>query len=73
MHIYVGKADAAYRLGSADAYLGRQPLDVHDAGSAVLMDALGETSATTAANYGPRATMCDAYAEGYYDAAGAVA
>lgn len=68
-----GKVRRAYELGSVDALAGRPALDVDDAGSAVLMDRLGETGPTTAANHPERLAMCDAYLDGWHDTAAAVA
>lgn len=45
------KSERAYRLGSIDAYAGRPLRNMADADSAWLMTELGETSATTAANW----------------------
>jgi hypothetical protein len=62
----------AYRLGSRDAYADRPMLDLDSDESATLMAELGETNPTTAANAPLRSQVCDAYADGYSDAAGAL-
>ena len=62
----------AYSLGSRDAYAGRAALDVDDSGSADLMDALGLTEPTTAANQPLRLALCDEYLAGHDDASAAL-
>lgn len=62
----------AYRLGSQDAYAGRRAVGMDDDGSAWLMSELGIESETTAANHAARARMCEAYADGYFDARSAM-
>lgn len=56
----------ARELGVADRLAGRPALDMDDCGSAVLMDALGETSPTTDANVTGRLAMCRAYEDGWH-------
>lgn len=62
----------AYALGTQDALMGRSIVAMDDDGSAWLMDELGETSETTAANQAARTRMCEAYLDGYQDAASAL-
>ncbi len=63
---------AAYKRGSDDALMGRPALDLADAGSAALMNALGLTGPTTAVNEPLRAALCDEYLAGHDDAAAAL-
>jgi len=60
--------DAAYRLGSVHRYMGRAMLNTNDTESSDLMDALGESSDTTAGNFDYRIRMCEAYEQGWHDA-----
>lgn len=62
----------AYRLGSVDAYAGNPPLDATGEESDVLMSELGQTSATTAANWDRRLRACHAYLDGWHDARSAM-
>jgi len=66
------RTQRAYRLGSLDRYASRQPRDMTDAGSAWLMDELGETGGGTQANDERRRGYCDAYDDGYHDASRAL-
>ena len=62
----------AYRLGSIDAYAGRRARDLADDESAALMNALGQTEPTTAANAPLREALCERYFDGYCDASAAL-
>lgn len=61
-----GHAEAtAYLLGIRHGTERTEPFgDLDDAGSALLMDALGQTEATTEANHAARVSMLDAYRNG---------
>lgn len=65
-------ADRAYRLGSIDAYAGREMRDMGDADSSWLMGELGLTGPTTDANWDERAALCERYFDGYQDAESAL-
>ena len=55
----------AWQLGIRHGRAGIDPFgDLNDAGSALLMDELGETSPTTADNHAHRVALCDAYTRG---------
>lgn len=60
------KARLAVRLGDQHGREGAQPYgDVSDGGSALLMDALGETEPTTEENAPLRLALVDAYLAAY--------
>ena len=58
-------------LGAGDGAAGRTPYgDLADAGSAHLMDSLGQHEPTTEENHGYRVGLLDAYREAWEKAAG---